>query len=337
MSIRRRITLLIIAAAIAIVALGRVSHTRADDDDDEKPITSSLARVSRDAAGHVFVEIAPAALKEIGVAVATLKPVTRPVEVKAYGFVLDPAPLLKLNGDLVAARAALDAADAQYRRTKRLYAERYNASLRDLQSAQAAYLADEAQVEALEQQLRDQWGAKIAQMDSRARSALVGALVARHEAIARVTAPIGAPLADPPDAVTVFVLGHEQEPLSASEAYGAPAVAPPMQGQTFFLLAATKRFPAPPGTAVSARLPVSTQAERGVIAPRSAVVRYGRGEWVYVALAGDRFARREIVPAEITGAGYFVTRGLPPGSRVVVAGAQALLSEELKAQIQMGD
>ena len=337
MSKGRKISLIIIAAVIAITALGRVSHTRADDDDEEKPITSSLARVSRDAEGHVFVEIAPAALKEIGIAVETLKPVTRRLDVNAYGFVLDPAPLLKLNSDLAGAQAALDAADAQYRRTKRLYAERYNASLRDLQSAQAAYLADEAQVEALEQQLSDQWGAKIAQMDSRARSALLSALVARTEAIARVTAPVGEPLADPPHAATIFVLGHEEQPLSASEVYAAPAVAPLMQGQTFLLLAATRRFPAPPGTAVSARLPASTEAERGVMAPRSAVVRYDRGEWVYRALGGGRFARREIVPAEITGKGYFVTDGLPPGSRVVVTGAQALLSEELKAQIQMGD
>jgi hypothetical protein len=44
--------------------------------------------------------------------------------------------------------------------------------------------------------------------------------------------------------------------------------------------------------------------------------------------------RREIVPAELTAQGYFITENLAPGTPIVVLGAQSLLSEELKAQIQ---
>ena len=143
-----------------------------------------------DAAGNALITIQPAAQKEIGIATEILMPVTLPLEVEAYGFVLDPAPLSKLNSDLVSAEAALAAAGAQYRRTSRLYAEQKNASLRDLQAAQASYLTDKSQLEALEQQLRNDWGAAISEMNAQHRAQLVSALVERTEAIARVTAPV---------------------------------------------------------------------------------------------------------------------------------------------------
>src|SRR5262249_43427125 len=147
--------------------------------------------VSRDASGNVVLAMGPDVQKEIGITAEILKPVVRPVEVEAYGFILDPAPLSKLNADLTSAQASLDASGAQYFRTRHLYAEQKNASLRDLQGAEAVYLNDKARVEALEQQLLDAWGRQIAQVDSRARKELVNALIDRHEAIARVTAPIG--------------------------------------------------------------------------------------------------------------------------------------------------
>ncbi len=133
----------------------------------------------------------PTAQKEIGLATSKLESVTRPVEVEAYGYILDPGPLSKLNSDLISAQAALDASRAQYLRSKRLHGERENVSLRDLQSAQASYLADESRLDALQQQLRDEWGGEIAQMAPAERSDFVSGLVDRRQAIARVTVPAG--------------------------------------------------------------------------------------------------------------------------------------------------
>jgi len=271
------------------VALGRFSHARADDDDEEKPITSSAAQLSGDAAGHVFIVIRPAAEKEIGITSEILEPVVQPIETEAYGFILDPAPLSKLTSDLLSAQAALGPADAQYRRTSRLYAEQKNASLRDLQAAHASYVTDKSQLQALEQQLRNDWGEEVAQMDAGGRSKLVSALVDRREAIARVTAPIGKQLDDAPRTAQIIVLGHEQQPLNARAVYTAPTVVPTFQGQTFLVLIVTTDFPLRPGTAVSARLPIPNTYQRGVIVPRSAVVRYAGNEWVYRKLDGDRF------------------------------------------------
>jgi D-alanyl-D-alanine carboxypeptidase len=328
---------LIAAAVVVIAALGRTASAKADDDEGEKPITSTATRLSHDAAGHVFIGIRPAAQKEIGITTKILKPSVRPIEIEAYGFILDPAPLLKLNSDLLSAQAALDAASAQYRRTRRLYAEQKNASLRDLQTAQASHLTDKSQLEALEQQLRNDWGEEIARMDSGDRSQLVGALVDRREAVARVTAPVGDQPDDVPDAAEIFVLGHEEQPLKARAVYAAPMTVPTLQGQAFLVLIGRTQFPLRPGTAVSARIPISKTSQQGVMVPRSAVVRYVGNEWVYCALERDRFVRLRIVPAEITDRGYFVTQNLAPGTRIVVGGAQTLLSEELKAQIQVQD
>lgn len=322
--------------ALIMATLGKTFSARADED-DEHPITSSAAQVSRDAAGRLIITIGPAAQKETGLGTELLKPVVRQVEAEAYGFVLDPAPLSMLNSDLLSAQAALDPSEAQYRRTRRLYAEHKNASLRDLQSAQATYLSNKARLQALEQQLRDRWGLEIARMDPRARGALVSALIDRREAIVRVTAPIGDALVAPPRRAEVFVLGHERQPLAARAIYYAPAINPRMQGQAFLMLISTKRFPVRPGVAVSASVPASDKAEQGVIVPRSAVLRYSAREWVYQELDGERFVRREIVPTEITGEGYFVTKDLAPGMRIVVTGAQTLLSQELKAQIHVED
>ena len=73
-----------------------------------------------------------------------------------------------------------------------------------------------------------------------------------------------------------------------------------------------------------------------MIVPQPAVVRQSGQTWVYVQIAEDQFARREVALEEPVADGWF-TRSLPGGSRVVSTGAQTLLSEEFKSQIQVGE
>lgn len=327
----------VVAAAVILIALARFSGARADEDEGEKPITSTTAQLSRDKAGHVFIAIQPAAQKEIGITSEVLQASARTIGTEAYGFILDPSPLSTLSSELATTQASLAAAEAQYRRTSRLYGEQKNASLRDLQTAQAAYVADKSHLEALRQQLRDDWGGEFAQLTPQALAQLVSALVDHREAIARVTAPTGEPMADAPRTAKIVVLGHEDQPLNAIALYTAPTVVQALQGQPFLALIATTEFPVRPGAAVSARIPTSNTSEQGVMVPRSAVVRYEGREWVYRAIDGNRFVRGAIAPAETTAQGYFVTKNLEPGTRIVVGGAQVLLSEELKSEIQPSD
>lgn len=321
-----------IAAAAILFALASLSYSRADED-DEAPIISRGATVLRDATGRAVIAIEPPIQKQIHLATKTLPPIERPIEARAYGKVLDPVPLSKLNADLSGAEAMVEAARAQFLRSRRLYTEQANVSLREFQTAQATYLTDKARLQTLEQQLRDNWGAEIAQRSSRSRAELVSALIDRREAVAQVTVPAGEMTRWIPAEAEVYILGNEAHPLITSAVYSAPSVDRRMQGQSFFLLIRAEAIPAKPGSAISATLIAAGKGRRGVIVPRSAVVRYAGDAWVYEALDANQFTRQKLAAVQALREGYFVGKGLKPGTRVVISGAQTLLSEELKGQI----
>ena len=86
-----------------------------------------------------------------------------------------------------------------------------------------------------------------------------------------------------------------------------------------------------PGAVVTAWLGTLGPAENGVIVPRSAIVRHEGGAFVYVQSSDDAFERRRVELTRPTENGWFVDEPLRPGERAVVAGAQQLLSEELKS------
>jgi multidrug efflux pump subunit AcrA (membrane-fusion protein) len=73
------------------------------------------------------------------------------------------------------------------------------------------------------------------------------------------------------------------------------------------------------------------------VVPEAAIVRTGDREWAYVRIAPTQFERRQLEVTVPTPRGWFVTSGFAAGDHVVVTGAQALLSKELKSQIQVRD
>ncbi len=81
------------------------------------------------------------------------------------------------------------------------------------------------------------------------------------------------------------------------------------------------------------------KAVDGVLVPSAAIVWWQGRAWAYVRAGPDRFVRREIptsLPAP-DGSGGYIVRDLPAGAEIVTQGAQALLSEEFRAQIDVGD
>lgn len=116
----------------------------------------------------------------------------------------------------------------------------------------------------------------------------------------------------------------------------APRTDPRLQGVSFFYLAPAQTPGLLVGRNLLASLPVGSQAQ-GVAVPASAVVRWQGKVWVYVQKEAQRFVRREISTETPLKEGWFVGDGLAAGEPIVVDGAQVLLSEELKSQIQLGD
>jgi hypothetical protein len=91
------------------------------------------------------------------------------------------------------------------------------------------------------------------------------------------------------------------------------------------------------GAAVLGHLKIAGEAQNGVMIPRSAVVRFGGRPWIYLQTDAHTFLRREISLESPLAEGWFAAQGMKPGDRVVLGGAQMLLSEEQKYQIHMGD
>jgi multidrug efflux pump subunit AcrA (membrane-fusion protein) len=88
------------------------------------------------------------------------------------------------------------------------------------------------------------------------------------------------------------------------------------------------------GARVVGRAETGREAVEGVAIPREAVVRFAGKTWAYVARGSDEdeFERREVaIDAPVAG-GWLNGEGWKPGERVVVSGAQLLLSEERRVR-----
>lgn len=331
---RPRLIALGVAALAAIVVLVWLFGAGGHDEEDQ--VTATTPSLSHRPNGDVIVTLSPEQQANIGLKTEVLAPITRVHEVTAYGVVLDPAPLAALDAQLVGAHAALDASQAEYARTRRLHSEQQNVSLKDFQTAQAKFQSDQAQFNLLGQRLADEWGGAIPAMAPAARAELVDALIKRAAAIIRVAVPAGRSLLNLPARAEITILGYSRQ-LATQSIWYAPTVDPNLQGQGFLLRVQAQGFPLRPGAAVTARLESSAAAERGVVVPSVAVVRTGDSAWIYVQTAPTKFERRAVPTGDSEAAGWFVKTGFTAGDRVVVTGAQALLSEEFKAQIQVKD
>jgi hypothetical protein len=139
-----------------------------------------------------------------------------------------------------------------------------------------------------------------------------------------------------PRRARIVVLGREDRVLTGERiALAAPADLA-ARGQAVLFRVRRDDPLVRPGAPVTAYLLRPGPARRGVTVPRSAIVRAQGSAWVYEQLGEDAFTRREVVLDQPAESGWFVS-SLSPGARVVVAGAQTLLSEEFKSQIPIDD
>jgi hypothetical protein len=133
------------------------------------------------------------------------------------------------------------------------------------------------------------------------------------------------------------VLGREQQPVETQSISPAADVDPKTQAQGYLLRVDHPRFPLRPGMALTAWLELAEDARSGFAIPRSAVLRHDGRTWVYVQEDEEKFLRKPVTldsPLE-EDKGWFVAAeggGVKAEDQLVTAGAQTLLSEELKAQ-----
>ena len=300
--------------------------------ENEKP-KAEESHVKRGAHGEVILTLDVDTQTRIGLKVESPAAVQWQPEVKGYGHVLDPAPLVSLLSELAPAHVAAETSQREFDRLRTL-AEQNNASLRALQAAEATAKRDQLLVESLRTKLMLGWGKAVLERDD--PPAFVKSLANREQALVRVDLPAGESLNRPPSSARLISLSDSEHPVAAEFFDAAPAVAPQTQGQGFLFLVGGKPAGFSPNAAVTAYLKIPGESLNGVIVPSSAVIRYQGKAWVYVRTGDKEFTRREI-PLDRPGAnGWFVSSGVTDKDRVVASGAQTILSEELNQTGFMG-
>jgi len=81
----------------------------------------------------------------------------------------------------------------------------------------------------------------------------------------------------------------------------------------------------------------SGRTYEGVFLEDTAIVQWQGRSWVYLRTGPDSFKRHPINTDQPVSDDDYVVKDIPPGSEIVVRGAQVLLSEEAKSELRGGD
>jgi hypothetical protein len=331
----------LIIAGILLLAAGTVTGLvfaylemgkgRAAEAQGEKPVAAKSS-VSTGANGESILTLDAPAQEKIALRAEPLQAVSLSPELKGYGRVLDPAPLAALVAELAAARAEAAASQKEFERL-RILQQQQNASERALQAAEATARRDQIAEESARARLVTGWGSAIAERPDLAEG--LKSLVTGASRLVRVDLPPGTKAESPPNAARLLGLGEES--VLAEYLGPAPNADPQMQGMGFLFLVKARVPWLVPGKAVSAFLQFPGEPVAGWMVPDAAVVRQAGQGWIYVQTGATTFTRRLIPLDHRLEEGWLVGKGAGVNEKVVVRGAQALLSEELKNRIKLVD
>lgn len=290
--------------------------------------------------GQTIIILQPTVQTRLGLSVASLGAGSHRTEQRAPAFVLPVEDLGELKNDYVAAVAKLEKARAnlqvlqkEYDRLKGLYHDNENASAKAFEAAEGTLHSDEADVRAAEQgvrlqenAVRQRWGSVITEWVVEDSAHLRGVLD-QHDFLVQITVPAGSIPAIPQD-LALEVPGSSVESATLVSAF--PRVDSRIQGPSYLYAS-----PAKPGISAGMNLVARLSegaALRGVTVPETAVVWWEGRAWVYRQTGATTFVRQEISTDSPARNGWFVASGFSPGDKVVVRGAESLLSTELGAQ-----
>lgn len=280
---------------------------------------AALARSAAAAEPGAVVALTPEQAERF--AVAPAESAEEPREEQALGQVLDPLPFVSALLARETARTAAEIALRERTRTETLARADHNASLRDVEAARLAAARALDEQAAAETRAVGLWGAEA--LARRDVAAFAERLARGEAALARVD--VAAPSFQPARIwVTAPSQGGEERAVRLLGA--APGVDPGLQARG--LLVALDADPLPIGAALLGRIE-GAEAARGVWLPESAVVWHDGAAWVFVARGANEFERRAVHLTAARRPGFSIGDGVAPGDRVVVSGAQQLLSAEL--------
>lgn len=303
-------------SAAAILALTSVRQSA--DVPAEKPAAQSAeAPTSSERDGDVRIE--PAEQKRIGLTVAPVVATTAPAITRGFARGLDTATLASIEADIISARAAASASQAEAARLTLLASQDQSASAKAVQAARAQAAGDVARVDLAVRRIGLEYGPGLARLSPAARRALIADIAAGRAALVRIDVP-GASLAE----LSLVRLDGGGGSIRVI----GPAAAADARLQSAGVLGILSGPVA--SSATNGRiLGVTIErggAENGMVVPRDAVLRWRGGLWVYRQDGPETFKRVELVSARSVAEGWFVPSGLAPGNRVAVGAAGTLLA-----------
>lgn len=358
----------VLQGPIALHGLILSAHANEDDEDEAANRVQAPSRV-RIVNGRTELVLSVAAERNAGIATAHPTAAPEQAMTEVYGEVLDPSMLTTVASryrntasQVTSAQARARASRAAFARVQSLYRDRQNMSAAQLQAAQSAYEIDEASLaaaqsslSALDASVAQSWGPVLARAITH-ESSLLKDLIAGRDYLLTITLPPGVAPEKPPSVASAQLPGG----VSIALKLVSPATTanPQVQGLRYYYEAQAARGLLA-GLNVRVTLETPGQARGELIVPESAVVWLEGRPWIYQLVAAAPsstsstsahsaeassrrrasviFLRESIAPERQTADRGYVVAGLAPGTEIVVRGAQLLLSEEFRAQVESQD
>ena len=309
-------------------------------DSDDAPVQAP-SRVSSQE-GRSVLSFDEDAQKANGIRTMVLSASSQRSRTPATGVVVQLQPLLDLKASYNAPRTELLRTNAnarasaqEYRRLKQLNEEDKDASDKSVEAARAASENDAALVQNAQQAITIlhanallHWGGVVTGWMER-DSAEFEALLKQQRFLLQVTSTAGGGLALPGEATVELPDGTHTVARFVSP---VPQLDSRLQTPSALYV-----ISAHPGLVAGMNLSVFLPAQAvqtGVVLPSSAVVWSQGNAWCFVETTPGKFSRIAVDTSNPASNGWFVTKEITPGMRVVTAGAQTLLSEEFRSQIQ---
>ena len=292
--------------------------------------------------GKTVLSFDAAAQRANGIETSVLTAATQRAEAQATGVVVQLQPILDLKAsyntpatDLIRARASARASSEEYERLRLLNQNGKNVADKAVEAARALAESDAALVQNAQQAITIlkgttvlHWGPVVASWIE-GNSPQLDALLMQRMFLLQVTSTTAGPSAAPRQAVVQYPDGSHG---SAQFISVLPQLDPRLQVPSL-LYRIAPHIGLVPGVNVSVFLR-SGQEQTGVVVPSGAAVWSQGSAWCYVEQSPGKFERVSVQTGRPEAHGWFVTKGIQPGAHVVTAGAQTLLSEEFRSQIQ---
>lgn len=342
MTQRRNLLFTSIAIFLLTISVARIYGWDTDDDEEDKKAAVTVPSHVSVKNGQTVITLDAATQQRMGLGTTVLSSAKARAEEVASATILPAQELLTLRSNYVAAQSQLQKAQAsasvseqEYQRLKNLYEKNQDASQKSVQAAQGVFRTDLASLSAAQHDLalqkfavQQNWGPTIAGWIADGSKDL-DQVLSQSRLLVQVTLP-AEKVFDAPHRILLSTAAGE--PVEALYISSLPRTNPLIQRAS--LLYSTPFRPSlAPGMNAVAHLPKGPM-QHGLLIPYSAIVWQQGQAWAYLQVSTTQFTRKPVSTDTPLSNGYFITSGFKPGDRILIRGAQFLLSEEFRSQIQ---